>query len=451
MKAIEKKNQMKTILFLSANPKDTERKRFDEEYREIDEGLHRSKYRDQFTIKSHWAVGVRELRRGILDNEPQIVHFCGIGEKDGLKFEDKEGKTIQIQSEALSDFFKLCQDKVECVFLNACYSEIEAKAIAKHIDYVVGMKQKICDNAAIEFAVGFYDALGAGKTYKDAFKLGCNAIHMFNLPEHDVPTLEEKIINKKNYSKGNIHPDDSPIQVAIRSYMSYSEDIDDKVDQMCCLCHLFEGRHLVQGTWEDLKQQIKKFLTQKIKAGKRYDFYLPLHSSLAFFLGRELPAKSGVEVNIYQPSPRLELWRLYQRSNFKNDSIWNVEETSILNSDGEMAFACSVSHNIFPDVEAYIRNQLPHVSHLFHLTLNEMHHGSIKDANHAYEAAYKAVVHITEKYKKKGSSRLHFFIAAPNVFTFMLGQQSLQLSNITLYEFEFGANKLGAYTPSITI
>ena len=33
-----------------------------------------------------------------------------------------------------------------------------------HIDFVVGMKRAIGDEAAIKFAVGFYDALGAGRT-----------------------------------------------------------------------------------------------------------------------------------------------------------------------------------------------------------------------------------------------------------------------------------------------
>jgi hypothetical protein len=43
-------------------------------------------------------------------------------------------------------------------------------------------------------------------------------------------------------------------------------------------------------------------------------------------------------------------------------------------------------------------------------------------------------------------------LAAPNVFTFMLGQQSLLLpGNITLYEYDFDSRKLGAYTPTFTL
>ena len=38
------------------------------------------------------------------------------------------------------------------------------------------MSQAVGDKAAIQFAVGFYDALGAGWSYEDAYELGCNAI-----------------------------------------------------------------------------------------------------------------------------------------------------------------------------------------------------------------------------------------------------------------------------------
>ncbi len=35
------------------------------------------------------------------------------------------------------DLFELFADKIECVVLNACYSEPQAKAIAQQIDYVI--------------------------------------------------------------------------------------------------------------------------------------------------------------------------------------------------------------------------------------------------------------------------------------------------------------------------
>ena len=70
-------NPVKKILILAANPKNTPRLRFDEEVREITEGLLRSKYRDQFEIHPVFAVRSRDIRRALLEYKPQIVHFIG--------------------------------------------------------------------------------------------------------------------------------------------------------------------------------------------------------------------------------------------------------------------------------------------------------------------------------------------------------------------------------------
>ena len=88
--------------------------------------------------------------------------------------------------------FKLFADRVECIVLNACYSEVQAQAISEHINYVVGMSDAMEDRAAIEFAIGFYDALGAGKSYEFAHRLGCAVIRVAGITEHLTPKLLTK-------------------------------------------------------------------------------------------------------------------------------------------------------------------------------------------------------------------------------------------------------------------
>lgn len=181
-------SDLRKILLLSANPKGTPKVRLDEEMREIEEGLLRARQRSQFTIKTAAAVRYRDLRRVILDYDPHIVHFSGHGDdEEGLVFEDETGQVKFVNGSALSGLFELFADQVECVLLNACYSQEQAAAIAQHIPYVIGMKKAIGDRAAIEFAVGFYDALGAGKPYKMAYKFGCNAIQLAGIPEEHTP------------------------------------------------------------------------------------------------------------------------------------------------------------------------------------------------------------------------------------------------------------------------
>lgn len=166
----------KTILVLAANPVDTSRLRLDEEIREITGGLRRVSNRDDYVLQPLLAPRSDDVRRAMLEYEPSIVHFCGHGSASGgLAFEDASGESILISPEVLSGFFELFADKVNCVVLNACYSESQAEAIADHIDYVVGMHGSVDDAKAIKFAVAFYDALGSGKNVEFAYKLALNA------------------------------------------------------------------------------------------------------------------------------------------------------------------------------------------------------------------------------------------------------------------------------------
>ncbi len=181
------------ILILSANPKNTEKLRLDEEVREIQAGLERSRHREQFEIITKWAVRVDDLRRALLDIEPQIVHFSGHGAAShGLALENSLGQMQLVSTEALARLFKLLKSRVECVLLNACYSEVQAEAIHQHIDYVVSMNQVIGDRAAIKFTVGFYDALGAGRSIEDAFEFGCTAIELEGILESLTPVLKSR-------------------------------------------------------------------------------------------------------------------------------------------------------------------------------------------------------------------------------------------------------------------
>ena len=92
----------------------------------------------------------------------------------------------------LYELFKLFTPNIECVLLNACYSEVQVNAIVRHIPYVIGMNKEIGDKASIEFAIGFYTALGAGKSIEFSDEFGCSAIRLAGISEHLTPVLKKK-------------------------------------------------------------------------------------------------------------------------------------------------------------------------------------------------------------------------------------------------------------------
>jgi formylglycine-generating enzyme required for sulfatase activity len=165
------------ILILAANPrKDLN---LDREIRDLKAVIEKSRSREQFEVVTELAVRVEDLQELMLKHEPQILHFCGHGGgEEGLVFASDEVKEQWLKADALSNLFRLFTRHLECVLMNACYSEVQANAMIEHINYVIGMRQTIQDNAAIAFSKGFYRALGYDRPIVEAYEFGCNAIQL---------------------------------------------------------------------------------------------------------------------------------------------------------------------------------------------------------------------------------------------------------------------------------
>lgn len=180
-----------SVLFLAADPTDASRLRLGEEFREIKGKLRQARFRDSFRLElPQLSVRPEDISQALLDEQPNIVHFSGHGTSSGaLCFENQTGQSQLVQPDALAALFEQFSTQVNCVLLNACHSDTQARAIAEHVEYVIGMNQAIGDKAAIAFAVGFYQALGAGSTIEEAYKLGCVQIRLNGIPEHQTPVL----------------------------------------------------------------------------------------------------------------------------------------------------------------------------------------------------------------------------------------------------------------------
>jgi formylglycine-generating enzyme required for sulfatase activity len=181
------------ILVLVSSPADQQNLRQDKEVREITLALEHSQ--EQFDLQPRLAVRLDDLQNALLNLDPQVVHFSGHGAGSfGLALEDETGKARWIQTGPLANLFKRCAKRgLECVVLNACYSDVLAEAIAQDIQYVIGMNDAISNNAAISFVRGFYRALAAGYQYEDAYQEARGAIELEGIPEELIPVLKKKL------------------------------------------------------------------------------------------------------------------------------------------------------------------------------------------------------------------------------------------------------------------
>ena len=180
---------MKKILILAANPRGD--LKLDREIRDLEKAIDRAISESEFEVKLQVAVRPEDLQELFLKHKPRIVHFCGHGAgTQGLVLVDDDAREQLVSTEAIADLFRMFADQVNCAVFNACDSDVQAEAIAQHIEYAIGMKQAILDQAAYWFSIGFYRGLGYGKSIDFSYELGCNAIAMELLKSEDSRKFE---------------------------------------------------------------------------------------------------------------------------------------------------------------------------------------------------------------------------------------------------------------------
>lgn len=177
-----------TILFLAANPSNTNPLRLSEELRDIQAALRQADQRARFDLQQEWAVRIDDLRRALLSSQdrPLIVHFAGHGGEGAIYLEDNSGQARAVAGDALKNFFALFPN-IQCVVLNACYSDALGAALAQAVPCVVGMQAGVQDAAAIRFATAFYDGVGAGAGYDRAFAVARSSLELEGLLESVQP------------------------------------------------------------------------------------------------------------------------------------------------------------------------------------------------------------------------------------------------------------------------
>jgi formylglycine-generating enzyme required for sulfatase activity len=178
------------ILFLSANPRGVPKLALEKEANAIADALRRAKFGRHFKFATKYAVRVGQIQELLLKHRPHVVHFSGHGAESGeIILEDEAGYAYAVTPEALKGTFVQFREDVRLVVINACYSQPQAEAIAQCAPGVIGLKEKIADDAAIAFAAAFYQALAYGRDVQAAFDLGRNQLEHLHPGSQHIPQL----------------------------------------------------------------------------------------------------------------------------------------------------------------------------------------------------------------------------------------------------------------------
>jgi hypothetical protein len=202
------------LLFLAANPSGTTRLALDEECAAIERELRLTPGRDAFDFRSKWDVSVDDMMRCFNEWGPWIIHFSGHGSSAGLCVQDglsqpRARRDIEVASDsgiylqedncsqhvpgrALTKMIASAAPSARVVVLNACFSDVVADSLCQEVDCVVGMTGAVDDHAARSFAVGFYRALGNGRSVGNAVAQAVATLAAKQLPDEHRPVCRTR-------------------------------------------------------------------------------------------------------------------------------------------------------------------------------------------------------------------------------------------------------------------
>lgn len=443
-----------SILFASSDPSDRERLRLGKEQREIRTALQSSAQRERFELNAITAARVADLSAALLQHRPRFLHFAGHGDRSGaLVLEDDDGLSQPVQPQALADLLVSAGGSVECVVLNACHSARLAQALLPAAPCVVAMEHAIGDQAAINFSIGFYQALGNGRTPEQAFELGKALIAFRDLPQREIPRLVSRDITPAPLRPAGTR---ERLRLGIRSFAGHGQEMTDQADHLLALGPYFDGPHIRHATlWQAaILPELAAFLGAATASRRPLHLNLAALPSLAFASGYFLEAKGGHDILIRQrgltgtadwraasaPRAAEPLWAV-------RDSVPGVEGTA------DVALAVGITRQVRDDVQLFLQRAGIPVGRTLHASLGEgTAHTAVRDGAHAAQLAQSICQMIETRSVAERTGVLHLFIAAPNAVVFFLGQMARGLGRLQLYDHDLDARGvLGAYMPAFEL
>lgn len=189
------KNKIK-ILFLAGFDNNNSKTEYEKEFNAIQDKLNQRNNSEHFSIKPLFKFTREDLFQAIINEEFNIIHFCGHSTRLGnIYITSSDGKSELIKPQGFAKLLINFKDEIKCVILNSCYSENIAKHLESELDYVISFPEDLENDLAINFSIGFYLALVANNSIKKSFKLSMAFIELKSL--HHYPQLGGKDIIEK--------------------------------------------------------------------------------------------------------------------------------------------------------------------------------------------------------------------------------------------------------------
>jgi len=239
----------------------------------------------------------------------------------------------------------------------------------------------------------------------------------------------------------------------VKSFEHPFDRLEDRCTVVLDLIPHFDERAIRdQADWTTtLYPKLKSFLQVAAKDNQHLRLILDAHITLAFAAGSVVNIKSGRNIEVEQRTIHRNVWHPGDMPRDSSWPGWEFDLETVNDSEGDMAVAVCLTHDVVPAVKAHLAASLPQASSLL-IARPTCGAGarSVECGQHAFDLAEALALQINQK-RHASRPPLHLFIAAPNAFTFFLGQRQPGLGKTTLYEYDFEGANGGGYKPSLSL
>jgi hypothetical protein len=242
-----------------------------------------------------------------------------------------------------------------------------------------------------------------------------------------------------------------PKVYGVKSFEHPFDGLEERCDEVLDMVRRFDERYIQrQEDWAGLLYpELKAFLLAAGKESERLRLILDAHVTLAFAAGSVLHVKSGRHVELEQRTLGRQIW---SADDVATDPAWPNLETSWTELDPtavDVAVAIGLTHDVASEVLKHVEAYAGFRGVLVCRPSSGTGARSVTCGAHASALADGVLAAV--RARRPAGGRCHLFIAAPNAFSFMLGQRRVGLGPTTLYEFDFDGARGGGYQPSLAV
>lgn len=246
-------------------------------------------------------------------------------------------------------------------------------------------------------------------------------------------------------------PPTAHFSLGVKSFEHPVDHLEDRCSEVLDLVGYFDERPIrSDDEWATtLFPRMKAFLVDGVRRHGSIHLILDAHVTLAFAAGSILNIKSGYSVQLEQRVLNRLVWHADDTPPDPMWPTWTFTQQAGSAHDGDLVVAVSLTHDVTPAVLTHTTGMNGVGSLLLASPTTKPGNQVVTSGRHAFDLAEALAIEIN-RVKRPGQC-VHLFVAAPNAFSFFLGQRMPSIGRTTLYEYDFEGLNGGRYRASLSL